>query len=89
MLVNERALFLGVAFVADLVSCGIRSQLFRAKRPMRIMAIVALQQSFIHPMVERPGKFCPDIHVAGVTEVGGVLRELERFLPFCGMRFLD
>jgi hypothetical protein len=42
MLVNEGPLFLCVAFVADLVSGGIGPQLFRAKRPMRAMAIIAL-----------------------------------------------
>jgi hypothetical protein len=70
MLVYEGALFLRVALVADLVSRSIGPQLFRAKRSMWIMAIVALYQPFVHTMVERPGKFCPNIQVAGVTEVG-------------------
>ena len=70
VLVNEGTLLLGVAFVADLISRSVGPQLFRAKRPMWIMAIIALQQSFIHTVVEWPGKFCPDIHVAGVAEVG-------------------
>jgi hypothetical protein len=42
MLVNEGPLFLGVAFVADLASGGVGPQLSRAKRPMRVMAIIAL-----------------------------------------------
>ena len=83
MLVNEGSLFLCVALVADLVSRRIRAQLLRAERPVRIVAIVTLDQSFGYPMVERPRKFRPHAHVAGVAEVGRLL--FHQVLAFLGM----
>ena len=68
MLVNERPLFLGVAFVADLVARGVGPQLFRPKRPVRAVAIVALDESLIHPVMKRPGELGAHIQVTAIAK---------------------
>ena len=69
MLVNEGTLLLAMAFVADLVSRCVRSQLFRTKRPVRAVAIIALDQSFVHAVMEGTRKFRAYAHMARVTEL--------------------
>ena len=74
VLINEWTLLIGVAFVTNFVlaNCGTQLMLFKAS--MRVVTIVALQQSFIYPVMERPGKLCPDIQVTSVTKFGrGIL----------------
>ncbi len=56
MLVNERALFIDVAFVANGIAAGETSQLLYGRRPVRVMAVGALHQAFIHTMVKGFGK---------------------------------
>jgi|SRR6516162_9520317 hypothetical protein len=69
VLVNERALFFRVALVANFVSCHICPQLSRTKRAVRTVTIVALDQTLVHSVMERPRKLCTNVHVALVTEV--------------------
>ena len=69
MLVDKRSLFLGVAFVADLVSRCVRSQLLRPERPMWAVAIVALDESFIDAVMKGARKLRTHAHVACVTEL--------------------
>ena len=56
MLVNERALFIDVAFVANGISAGDTPQLLYGRRPVRVMAVRALHQAFIHPVMKGLGK---------------------------------
>ena len=37
--------------------------------PMRVVAVVALNQSFVYPMVKRPREFRADIQVAAVAKL--------------------
>src|ERR1700752_2693372 len=83
MLVNEGALFFAMAFVADLVSRCVRSQLFRTKRPVWAVAIIALEQSFIPAVMKGTREFRTQAHVACVTEVARV--SLHQVLAFLGV----
>ena len=85
VLVNKRPLFFGVAFVADLVARRIRPQLFWPERPVRAVAIVALDQPFVHPVVERSRKLCAHIHVAAVAQFRR-LRFHQKLAFLCVMR---
>ena len=44
-------------------------QLLRLERAVRAVAVIALHQSFVHPMMESPGELRSDIHVAAVAEL--------------------
>ena len=69
VLVNERPLFFRVAFVANLVSGRVGPQLFRSRGAMRTVAIVALDKSFVHAVMEGSREFGAHAHVACVTKV--------------------
>ena len=83
MLVNERPLFVRVAVVANLVPSRVRPQLCRTESPMRVMAIVACHQAFVHTVVKGPRKLRPHIHVARVAEFGRF--HFQQVLPFLGV----
>ncbi len=68
VLVHEGALFIGVALVANFVLTGHRAQLMPLEAAMRIVAVIALHQSFIYTMVKRAHELCPHIQVAAVAE---------------------
>ena len=50
---HKRPLLFRVTGEADHILCRRSPHLFRSHRPMHVVAIAALDQAFIHPMVER------------------------------------
>lgn len=46
-------LFVGMAFKADKILRGRSTHLFRLHRAVDVVTVVTLNQTFIHPMVER------------------------------------
>lgn len=70
MLVLEGPGFIGVAVQTDgLLGCG-SAQLVSLESTVRIVAITALDQAFVHPMMSRLGKIRFDLAVATVTKQG-------------------
>ena len=51
MLVDERTLLVDVALVTDGVAVGHGPELAGDRRPMRVMAVAALQQALVYPVV--------------------------------------
>ena len=68
VLVHEGALFVGVALVANFVLTGHRAKLVPFEAAMRIVAVLALHQSFIYAMVKWTHKLCFHVQVAAVAE---------------------
>ena len=68
VLVDEGPLLFGVALIANLVVTVGSTELMRQKSSMRIVAVGALQQSFVDAMVKWPGELSADIQMARVTE---------------------
>jgi energy-converting hydrogenase Eha subunit C len=68
VLIHEGALFIDVALVANFVFTGHGAQLVALESPMRVVAVIALHQSFIHAMVKGAYELCSHIQVAGVAE---------------------
>jgi hypothetical protein len=68
VLVHEGALLIGVALVANFILTGYRSELVPLESPVRVMAVVALHQSFIYAVMKWAHELCPHIQVAAVTE---------------------
>jgi len=68
VLVHEGSLLVGVALVTNLILADRRAKLVFLKSAVRIVAIVALHQSFIHTMMERARELGADVHVAAVAE---------------------
>ena len=58
MLVDERPLLVDVALVADGVPAGKGPGLSHGRCPMRVMAVIALHQTLVDPMVIGFGKVC-------------------------------
>src|SRR5450432_1075290 len=69
MLINERALLVGMALVADLVLACDSAQLVAFKSTMGIVAVAALHQPFIYTMVKRTCELCAHIHVTAVAKL--------------------
>src|SRR5271154_3186328 len=69
MFVDKRPLLVGVARKTDRILRGGSAYLFRADRPMDVVAITALDQPFVHAMVERHCKLRFLVEVARVTEL--------------------
>jgi hypothetical protein len=68
VLVHEGALFIDVALIANFILTGHRAQLVALESPVRVVAVIALHQSFIYTMVKRAHELCLHIQVAGVAE---------------------
>ena len=68
VLVDEGPLFIDVALIANFILTSHAAQLVALESPVRVVAIIALHQSFIYTMVKRAHELCPDIQVAGVAE---------------------
>jgi len=81
VLINERPLFVRVALIADLIVAVGPAKLTRLETSMRVMAIGALNQSFVDPVVKRPSEFRAHVQVAGVAELrrGFLEQELALF----------
>lgn len=69
VLVYERALFIGVALVANFILTSHGAQLVTLESAMRVVAVIALHQSFIYTMVKRAHELCLHIQVAAVAEL--------------------
>jgi len=70
MLIDERTLFFCVALETNSILSCRRAELALHKSAMRIVAIVALHQAFVHPMMERPVELLFCFEVATVTKLG-------------------
>ncbi len=73
VLIHERPLLVSVALIANLVLANRGAELVPLKSAMGVVAIVALHQTFVYSMMERPSELRPDIHVAAVAELWGRL----------------
>ena len=69
MLVDEWPAFIGVAVIADLAFRDRSAQLVRSFRAVRVMAIGALDQAFVHAMSKRHRKLGSLLLVARVTKL--------------------
>ena len=69
VLENKGPLLVGVAGKADGILRGRGADLFRTSSAVRIMAIGALQQTFVNAMVKRHFELCLLLQMAGVAEL--------------------
>jgi len=69
MFINEGPLLVGMALEANGISARQGSRLPHARRPMNVMAVVALDQAFVYAMVKGFGKVALHLLVAAVTQV--------------------
>jgi len=87
VLIDKRPLLVHVALVANFILPNRRAQLLSFESPMRIVAITALDQPFIHPVMKRARELRSYIQVAAVAELGRVFlqKEFSRFRVMRGM----
>jgi hypothetical protein len=83
MFVDEGPLLVDMALVADCVATGEGPHLTQSGCPMRIMAVIALHQPFIHSVVIRFGKVCLGRSMASVAQLRLALDQ--QVLLFLGM----
>ena len=69
MLIHEWPLFFGVALVADLVIAVSPAQLVGKETTMRVVAVAALEQPFVDPMVKRASELRADLQMAAVAQL--------------------
>src|SRR5271156_4949387 len=69
MFVDKRPLLVGVARKTDRILRGGSAYLFRADRPMDVVAITALDQPFVHAMMEWHCKLRFLVEVARVAKL--------------------
>lgn len=70
MFIDERPLFICVAVVTNLVSRGLCANLAQVGSAMRIVAVAALDQSFIDAVVIGPAKIRGGRGMTAVTKLG-------------------
>ncbi len=70
MLVDKRALLVGVALETDLILRGGSPDLLRAHCAVGIMAIRALDQPFVHAMMKRHVELGFLLEMASVAKLG-------------------
>src|SRR5208282_3098122 len=80
MLVDEGSLLIDVALVADEIAAGQRPQLKDSSGPMRVVAVVALHQTLVDPVVIGFGKICLGRGVACVAQLGLALDQQVLFV---------
>lgn len=68
MLIHEWPLFFGVALVADLVIAVSPAQLVGKETTMRVVAVAALEQPFVDPMVKRASELRANLQMAAVAQ---------------------
>jgi hypothetical protein len=68
VLVHEGSLFIDVALIANFILTGYAAQLVALESPVRVVAVIALHQSFIYTMVKRTRELCTDIQMARVAK---------------------
>src|SRR5690242_1378962 len=83
MLEYEWALLIAVAFKADQVFRTRRAQLPGQESAVRVVAIRALHQPFVHPVMKRAGELLFLVEMAGVAELW--LLVLHQKLAFLGV----
>lgn len=79
MLVYEWPLFVGVALVTDLVIAVGPAQLVSKETTMRVVAVAALEQPFVDPMVKWASELRANIQMAGVAQLWCSLFQQEFF----------
>jgi len=79
VLEDKRSLFVSVAGEANRVLCGRRAHLLRSRRAVRIVAIGALHQAFVHPMVKGHFELRFLLQMAGVAKLWLLLGQQEVF----------
>jgi hypothetical protein len=73
--VDERPLLVGVALVANLISTWQGANLTQGGGAVRIVAVAALDQSFIYSVVIGPAKIRRSRGVTAVTKLGLFLNQ--------------
>ena len=85
VLVDERSLLIDVALVANGVSARQGSHLPHCRRPVRVVAVVALHQALVDPVVIRFGEIRLGRSVASVTQLRLLLdQQVTAFLGVMG-----
>lgn len=75
MFVDERPLLVDVALVTNGIAAGQGPRLAHGRRPMRVMAVVALHQALVDPVVIGLGKIRHGRSVASVAQLGLALNQ--------------
>jgi hypothetical protein len=73
MFVDERPLLVDMALVADGIAAGESPSLAYGRGAMRVMAVIALDQPFVDPVVIRLGKIGLGRNMASVAQLRLVL----------------
>ena len=73
MLVDERPLLVDMALVANGIAAGQSPHLPHGRGPVRVMAVIALHQTLVDPVVIGFGKICLGRSMASVAQLGLVL----------------
>lgn len=81
--IDERPLFVGMAFEANLISIGKRPDLAQGGRAMGIVAVATLNQAFVDAVVIGPAKVSLCSRMAAVAESG--LRLNQQVFRFLGV----
>ena len=77
MLVDKGALLVDVALITDGIAAGQALQLLDGRRPVRVVAVTALDQAFVHPVVKGFGKIRLSRGVAAVAQLRLTLNQQE------------
>src|SRR5215469_4427462 len=80
VLVDKGSLFIRMAFVANLVIAVSAAELACQKASMRVVAVAALEQSFVDAMMKWPGELGPDIQMAAIAEIWSSFLQQELLL---------
>ena len=68
--IYKRSLLLGVAFQANLIPTGKSPDLSQGARAVNIVAIAAMDEAFIHPVVIGLGEICFSRGMTSIAEIG-------------------
>ena len=71
VLINVGTLFFRVTIETDGIAGSIGAQLFGSKRAVWVVAVVALDQAFVHAVMKGPRKFRAYVSVAAVAQSRG------------------
>lgn len=79
MFINERPLFIDMAFEASGISVCRLACLPQTRRTVHVVAVIALNQTFVNAVMKRPRELSPRLMVASITKLGLLLGQ-QRFL---------
>lgn len=68
--IHERSLLLGVAFQANLIPTGKSPDLSQGGRAVNIVAVAAMDEAFVHPVVISLGEICFSRGMTSIAEIG-------------------